>query len=62
MSMKRKSLNEKQIRTILAVFGELANKPYDEINTYLGSITIKEMLELKEILNKWYHSNVLNEK
>ena len=62
MSMKRKSLNEKQIRTILAVFGELAKKPYDEINTYLGSITIEEMLELKKILNKWYHSNVLNEK
>lgn len=36
--------NEK--RTVLAVFGELLKKPYDELNTFLGSLTIEEMQRL----------------
>lgn len=56
--MKRKSINEKQVRTILAVFGELERLPYYEVNKYLGSVTIKEMVELQKILNDWYQPNV----
>ena len=33
-------------RTIKAVFGELLKKPYSEINTFLGSLTIEEMQKL----------------
>lgn len=36
--------NEK--RTILAVFDELLRKPYSELNTFLGSLTIEEMQKL----------------
>lgn len=57
--MKRKSLNENEVRTILAVFSELQSKPYYELNTMLGSITIKEMLELYRKLNDWYQPKVL---
>ena len=33
-------------RTVKAVFGELLKKPYSEINTFLGSLTIEEMQKL----------------
>ena len=36
--------NEK--RTVLAVFDELGKKSYSELNTFLGSVTIREMQEL----------------
>ena len=36
--------NEK--RTVKGVFGELIKKPYSELNSFLGSITIKEMQKL----------------
>ena len=36
--------NEK--RTVKAVFGELFKKPYSELNRFLGSITIEDMLKL----------------
>ena len=39
-------LNEDEVRTVRAVFFELLCKPYKELNTYLGSITIKEMQTL----------------
>ena len=55
----RKSLNDKQVRTILEVFGELERMRYDELNTFLGSITIEEMVELKSQLNDWYQEKVL---
>lgn len=58
--MKRKSLNESEIRTVLAVFYELQRKSYDELNTYLGSETIKEMTALNSKLDKWYKRDVLN--
>ena len=60
--MKRKSLNENQVRTILAVFSELEKMPYDKLNTFLGSITIEEMLELHTTLNNWYQPKVLGKK
>lgn len=49
-------LNEKEIRTVISVFEELYRKPYDEINCYLGSLTIKEMLELRIKLRNAYLS------
>lgn len=36
--------NEK--RTVLAVFGELKRMRYSELNTFLGSMTIKDMYTL----------------
>lgn len=39
-------MTEHEVRTCLAVFSELRKKPYDEINTYLGSLTIEEMCAL----------------
>ena len=62
MGMKRKSLNENQIRTILAVFSALQGKPYEELNKILGSITIEEMVELKGVLNDWYQPKVLGKR
>lgn len=60
MAGMRKSLNENQVRTVLAVFSELQRKPYSELNTFLGSITITEMVELQVELNDWYQEKVLN--
>ena len=57
--MKRTSLNENQVRTVLAVFKELERKGYNELNTFLGSITIAEMVALEAKLDKWYQSKVL---
>lgn len=39
-------LTENEKRTIKAVFGELLKKTYSELNSFLGSITIKEMQTL----------------
>lgn len=33
-------------RTVLAVFSALLEKPYRELNTFIGSETIKEMQEM----------------
>ena len=52
--MKRKTINENQVRTILAVFSELEKLSYDELNKHLGSETIKEMVKLRKTLNDWY--------
>ena len=57
--MKRKNINENQVRTILAVFKELERMPYGELNKHLGSLTIKEMVELRKVLDDWYQPNVL---
>lgn len=59
MARARKTLNDKQVRTILAVFGELVNRPYDELNTLLGSITVQRMTELNSKLDSWYRDKVL---
>lgn len=42
------TVNEK--RTVLAVFGELNKKRYSELNTFLGSETIREMQTLYQKL------------
>lgn len=39
-------MTEAEKRTVLAVFGELLKKPYSELNTFLGSLTIEEMQKL----------------
>lgn len=40
------TLTENEKRTVKAVFRELLNRPYNEINKYLGSSTIMEMYRL----------------
>ena len=40
------TLTNNEKRTVLSVFGELVNRPYEELNTFLGSITIREMTDL----------------
>ena len=62
MMKKKKTLNENESRTIVAVFGELVSRPYSELNTFLGSITIQEMVKLNSKLDVWYKSKVLNYK
>ena len=57
--MMRKSLNEKQIRTVYAVFSELKRMPYDKLNTILGSLTIQDMVEVEKVCEDWYFSKVL---
>ena len=57
--MKQIELNESEARTVLAVFDELRKMPYDKLNGFLGSITIKEMQELNRKMNSWYQSEVL---
>jgi len=54
-----KCLSEDEIRTILAVFYELNKMPYDKLNIFLGSVTIKEMNKLWGELNDWYQTEVL---
>jgi hypothetical protein len=54
-----KCLSENEVRTILAVFYELGKMPYDKLNTFLGSVTIKEMNKLWGELNDWYQTKVL---
>lgn len=39
-------LTDRELRTVESVFGELAKMPYDELNKFLGSLTIKEMIEI----------------
>ncbi len=56
--MKKTTLNEREVRTILAVFDELQKKPYSELNTFLGSVTIEELFALREKLNDWYQEKV----
>lgn len=40
------TLSEKEKRVVLGVFGELMGRKYSELNTFLGSETIKEMQTL----------------
>ncbi len=54
--MRRKSLNEKEIRTVLAVFEEMTKMPYNKLNSFLGSLTIQEMQQLNSKLRKWYRN------
>ena len=57
MAQRRKSLSEKDIRTILAVFESLqehCHYRWSELNTILGSMTIDEMQALQLKLRMWY--------
>lgn len=56
---KTKELTENEVRTVLAVFGELQKMSYDKLNTFLGSITIDEMNKLNNKLNDWYQGEFL---
>ena len=40
------TLSEKEKRVVIGVFGELMGREYSELNTFLGSETIKEMQTL----------------
>lgn len=53
---RRKSLSEKEIRTILAIiecFREQNNYRWEKMNEHMGSITIDDMLKLNHKLDKW---------
>ena len=39
-------MTDQEKRTVLAAFHELLKRPYDELNTFLGSLTISEMEKL----------------
>ena len=39
-------LTESELRTMVVVFDELMRMPYNEVNTFLGSLTIEEMRAL----------------
>ena len=39
-------MTDQEKRTVCAVFHELLKKPYAELNTFLGSLTIEEMQRL----------------
>lgn len=54
--MRRKSLSEKDVRTVLAIiesFREQNNYRWEEMNKHMGSLTIDEMLNLNHKLDKW---------
>ena len=57
-----KCFSENEVKTILAVFYELNKMPYDKLNTFLGSLTIKEMHKLWDELTDWYQIKVLLKK
>lgn len=40
------TFTEQEQRTIMAVFDSLTRMPYNKLNRFLGSVTIKEMQEL----------------
>ena len=52
--MKSYTLNENEVRTVLAVFEEMAKMGYNKINCFLGSMTIDEMYELRRKMLNWY--------
>lgn len=52
--MKETTLNEREVRTVLAVFEDLVRMPYTELNKFIGSVTIAEMQELNSKLRAWY--------
>ena len=63
MKNRRKSLTEKEVRTILTIiecFREQNRYSYDEMNKHMGSMTIKEMLSLNNKLDRWYNPDKYN--
>lgn len=60
MSQRRKSLSEKDIRTVLAIiesYREQNHYNWSEMNRHMGSLTIEEMIALNSKLKQWYHKN-----
>lgn len=60
MAQRRKSLTEKDIRTVLAViesYQEQNSWNWSKMNVHMGSITIEEMYQLQAKLKKWYHND-----
>lgn len=64
MTQRRKSLSDKDIRTIVAVmesFREQNHNRFNEMNRYLGSMTIEDMVALQSKLENWLGDEVLDE-
>lgn len=62
--MRRKSLSEKDIRTIIEVmecFMQENDFMWEKMNRYMGSLTIEEMLTLKSKLRKWYNEEEVDD-
>ncbi len=55
MAQRRKSLSEKDIYTIYAVFASIDEKfpRWTDKNAFIGSMTIDEMMELQSKLKNW---------
>ena len=53
MKRERWTINENERKTMVAVFKELMKKPYNELNTFLGSETIEQM---QAMAFKWEHA------
>lgn len=58
---RRKSLSEKDVKTIIAVFSTLGDMGYLELNKFLGSETIDRMYELEYKLKKWAETPEMDE-
>lgn len=56
--MKRLSLNEKEIGTMIAILSEFHGYGYHELNKIFGSETIKRMIALDQKISNWYFPNV----
>lgn len=51
-------LNKDELQTVYAVLHELLNEiPYDKLNTYLGSLTIKCMIALYQKVGRELHED-----
>lgn len=64
MTQRRKSLSEKDIRTVLAViecYQEQNNYRWDDMNRHMGNLTIEEMYALQSKLENWLGDEVLDE-
>lgn len=59
---RRKSLSEKDVRTILAVWESVLEDNHwnwNNINRFIGSMTIDEMQELYSKLKNWYNKDAI---
>lgn len=52
--MSNLKLSDKELETMLAVTSELRKMPYEKLNGFLGSMTIKDMYQLDDKLSAWY--------
>lgn len=64
MTQRRKSLSEKDINTIIAVmecFREQNHNRFEEMNRFMGSMTIEDMVALQSKLETWRGDEVVDE-